>query len=103
MALSRGAGLKREGPSGTAPGKAWPLLFSASAHPLGGQFDSDADGDAGASWGEGGVVRLPRFVCDGMVLTVMDALSFFGRTMSKLLTIGEASEYLGISKLTLYG
>ena len=27
----------------------------------------------------------------------------FGRTMSKLLTIDEASEYLGISKLTLYG
>ena len=62
MALSRGAGLKREGPSGTAPGKAWPLLFSASAHPLGAQSESDAGGDAGASWGEGGVVRLPRFV-----------------------------------------
>ena len=26
-----------------------------------------------------------------------------GRTMRKLLTIDEASEYLGISKLTLYG
>jgi excisionase family DNA binding protein len=38
-----------------------------------------------------------------MLLTVTDALSFFGRTMSKLLTIDEASEYLGISKLTLYG
>ena len=40
---------------------------------------------------------------DGLLFTVTDALSFFGRTMSKLLTIGEASEYLGISKLTLYG
>ena len=40
---------------------------------------------------------------DGLLFTVTDELSFFGRTMSKLLTIGEASEYLGISKLTLYG
>ena len=48
-------------------------------------------------------MRLPRFVFDGMVLTVTGALSFSGRTMRKLLTIGEASEYLGISKLTLYG
>ncbi|MBU6435776.1 MAG: hypothetical protein KJS98_20905, partial [Nitrospirae bacterium] len=62
MARSRGAGLKREGPSGTAPGKAWPLLFSASSHPLGVHSESDAGGDAGASWGNGGVVRLPRFV-----------------------------------------
>ena len=36
-------------------------------------------------------------------MTVTDVLSFSGRTMSKLLTIDEASEYLGISKLTLYG
>jgi len=62
MALSRGAGLKREGPSGRVPGKAWPLLFSASSHPLGAQSESDAGGDAGTSWGDGGVVRLPRFV-----------------------------------------
>ena len=103
MALSRGAGLKREGPSGTAPGKAWPLLFSASAHPLGAQSESDAGGDAGASWGDGGVARLPRFVGDGMLLTLTNAHLFFRRTMSKLLTIDEASEYLGISKLTLYG
>ena len=48
-------------------------------------------------------MRLPRFVFDGMVLTVTDVLSFFRGAMSKLLTIGEASEYLGISKLTLYG
>lgn len=33
----------------------------------------------------------------------MDALSFSGRIMSKLLTIDEASEYLGISISTLYG
>jgi excisionase family DNA binding protein len=38
-----------------------------------------------------------------MLLTVTEALSCFGRTMSKLLTIDQASEYLGISKLTLYG
>ena len=38
-----------------------------------------------------------------MLLTVTDVLSFPRGTMSKLLTIGEASEYLGISKLTLYG
>ena len=36
-------------------------------------------------------------------MTVTDVLSFSWRTMSKLLTIDEASEYLGISKLTLYG
>ena len=59
MARSRGTGLKREGPYGTATRKAWPLLFSASSHPLG--VHSDADADAGASWGDGGVVRLPRF------------------------------------------
>jgi hypothetical protein len=62
MALSRGGRPEREGPSGTAPGKAWPLLFSASAHPLGVQSESDAGGDAGVSWEEGGVVRLPRFI-----------------------------------------
>ena len=45
MARSRGTGLKREGPYGTALGKAWPLLFSASSHPLGVQSESDADGD----------------------------------------------------------
>ena len=59
MARSRGTGLKREGPSGTAPGKAWPLLFSASSYPLGVHSESDAGGDAGASWGDGGVARLP--------------------------------------------
>ena len=53
MALSRGAGLKREGPSGTAPGKAWPLLFSASAHPLGAHSEDGSDGDAGTAWAQG--------------------------------------------------
>src|SRR5438132_13317218 len=39
-----------------------------------------------------------------MLVTLTDALLlFFRRTMSKLLTMDEASEYLGISKLTLYG
>ena len=46
--------------------------------------------------GDGGIARLPRFVGDGMLLTVTDALLFFGRIMSKLLTIDEASEYQGI-------
>ena len=57
MARSRGTGLK-EGPrDGTR--KAWPLLFSAGSHPLGVHSESDAGGHAGASWGDGGVVRLP--------------------------------------------
>ena len=41
--------------------KAWPLLFSASSHPLRVHSEYDAGGHAGASWGDGGVVRLPRF------------------------------------------
>ena len=48
-------------------------------------------------------MRLPRLVFDGMLWTITDDLLFSGGTMSKLLTIDEASEYLGISKLTLYG
>ena len=48
-------------------------------------------------------MRLPRLVFDGMLWTVTDALLFSGRTMSKLLTMDQASEYLGVSKLTLYG
>jgi hypothetical protein len=47
MARSRGAGQKREGPFGTAPGKAWPLLFSASSHPPRVHSESEAGGDAG--------------------------------------------------------
>lgn len=34
MARSRGTGLKRKGPQGDGTRKAWPLLFSASSHPL---------------------------------------------------------------------
>ena len=83
--------------------KAWPLLVSSGSHSLSVQFESNAGGHAGASWGDGGVVRLPRFVSDGMLLTVTDALSFSGGTMSKFLTTDVASEYLGTSKLTLYG
>ena len=101
MARSRGTGLTRSATDGTE--KAWPLLFSAGSHPLGVQSESDAGRHAGASWGDGGVVRLPRLVFDGILWTVTDALLFSGGTMSKLLTIDEASEYLGISKLTLYG
>ena len=48
MAHSRGTGLKSGGTR-----KAWPLLFSASSHPLGVQSESDAGGHAGASWGMG--------------------------------------------------
>jgi len=40
---------------------------------------------------------------DGLLMTVIEALLLFGRTMRKLLTLNEAAEYLGISKLTLYG
>jgi hypothetical protein len=66
MARSRGTGLKREGPFGTAPGKAWPLLFSASSYPLGGQSESDAGGHAGAERDTGGVGRLLIECGDGM-------------------------------------
>jgi hypothetical protein len=59
MALSRGTGLKREGPHGKAPWKAWPLLFSASSHPLRVHSENDAGGDVGAEGGTGGVGRLP--------------------------------------------
>ena len=47
MARSRGTGLNGRAWEGTE--KAWPLLCSASSHPLGGQ--SDADGDAGSEQG----------------------------------------------------
>ena len=60
MARSRGTGLNGRGLGTTR--KAWPLLFSAGSHPLGVQSESDAGGHAGASWGDGGVVRLPRFI-----------------------------------------
>jgi len=53
MALSRGTGLKREGPHGTAPGKAWLLLCSASSHPLGEHSESDAGGPRGRIVGMG--------------------------------------------------
>ena len=56
--------------------KAWPLLLSAGSHPLGLQSESHAGRHAGASWGEGGVVRLPRLVFDGILWTVTEALSF---------------------------
>ena len=62
MARSRGTGLKGRDPrEGTR--KAWLLLVSASSHPLRVQSESDAGRHAGASWGEGGVVRLPRLGC----------------------------------------
>ena len=42
-----------EGPSGATLGKAWPLLFSASSHPLGVHSEHDAGGDAGAEGAQG--------------------------------------------------
>jgi hypothetical protein len=54
MARSRGTGLK-------GIRKAWSLLLSAGSHPLRLDSESDAGGHAGASWGDGGVVRLPQF------------------------------------------
>jgi hypothetical protein len=62
MARSRGTGLTREGAPRDGTEKAWPLLFRASSHPLGLQSESDAGRYAGASWGDGGVVRLPRLI-----------------------------------------
>ena len=62
MARSRGAGLTREGALREGTEKAWPLLCRASPHPLGLQSESHAGRHAGASWGDGGVVRLPRLV-----------------------------------------
>ena len=62
MARSRGTGLNREGPNGKAPGRPGPLLLSAGSHPLRVHSESDAGGHAGESWGDGGVVRLPRFI-----------------------------------------
>ena len=35
MARSRGTGLTRKGSHREGTGKAWPLLFSASSHPIG--------------------------------------------------------------------
>ena len=53
MARSRGTGLKRKGPSGKVPGKAWPLLFSASAHPLRVHSEIDAGGHGAYQGGMG--------------------------------------------------
>jgi hypothetical protein len=61
--------------------KAWPLLCRAGSHPLGVQSESDAGSHAGASWGDGGVVRLPRFRVDcgdGILLTLTGGVSFSG-------------------------
>ncbi len=63
MVRSQGTGLTREGPKGEGTEKAWPLLFRAGSHPLGMQSESHAGRHAGVSWGDGGVVRLPRLGC----------------------------------------
>ena len=62
MARSQGGRPDTEGAQREGTEKAWPLLFRASSHPRRVQFESDAGRHAGASWGEGGVVRLPRFI-----------------------------------------
>ena len=61
MARSRGGRPDMGGALWEGTEKAWPLLLSAGSHPLGLQSESDAGRHAGASWGDGGVVRLPRF------------------------------------------
>ena len=82
--------------------KAWPLLFSASSHPLGVQSEYGAGRHTGPEGALSGS-EAPKLMWHGMLVTVTYALYFSGRTMSKLLTMDEASVYLGISKLTLYG
>ena len=62
MARSRGGRPDTGGALWDGTRKAWPLLFSASSHPLRAQSESDAGRHAGVSWGDGGVVRLPRLV-----------------------------------------
>ena len=92
MARSRGDRPDTAGALWEGTEKAWALLFSAGSHPLG-----CIPGHVRHRGGRG-VVRD-----DEMLLTKTDVLSFSGRTMSKLLTMDQASEYLGVSKLTLYG
>ena len=81
MARSRGTGLTREGAQREGTEKAWRLLCRASSHPLRVQAESDAGSYAGVSWGDGGVVRLPRFRVDcgvEILVTVTGAVSFSG-------------------------
>ena len=103
MARSQGAGLKGEGPHGKAPGRPG-RCSAATARTRWESNPNPTPADMRAyRGGDGGVVRLPRLVFGRILWTVTDALLFFGRTMSKLLTMDQASEYLGVSKLTLYG
>jgi hypothetical protein len=62
MARSQGDRPDAEGAQREGTRKAWSLLFRAGSHPLGAQFESHAGRHAGVSWGDGGVVRLPRLV-----------------------------------------
>jgi len=62
MALSRGTGLKREGPHGKAPGRPGRCSSAPARTLLGVHSENYAGGDAGASWWDGGAVRLPRYV-----------------------------------------
>jgi hypothetical protein len=60
-ALSQWAGLDVERSGQTDFGRPDPLLPSDGPPPLGAPSSNHAGGDADASWGTGGVVRLPRF------------------------------------------
>ena len=42
--------------------KAWPCSSAPARTHWACSLESDAGGHAGASWGDGGVVRLPRFI-----------------------------------------
>ena len=73
MARSQGGRPERGGTPREGTEKAWPLLCSDGSHLLGVQSESDAGGDAGALWGDGGVVRLPRLVSDRKRMLFHDA------------------------------
>jgi hypothetical protein len=78
MARSRGTGLKWEGPLGTAPWKAWPLLFSATSHPLRVHSEHDESGHGAQMSAQGDIGRLPNECGDGLLVTGMEALLFSG-------------------------
>ena len=64
MALSRGSGLNGRGPRGRNQ-EGLAAALQRQLAPTGIQSESHAGRHAGASRGDGGVVRLPRLVCDG--------------------------------------
>ena len=75
MARSRGTGLNGRGPRGRNQ-EGLAAAPQRRLAPARAQSESDAGTHAGVSWGDGGVVRLPRLVFDGMLWTATDALSF---------------------------